>query len=94
MLQKKSISVSCKSIQESSFEQVSNIISHAAEVEAFISHFNIIEMTESDILPFKRIVFTRIAAKLPAKCLSKPACITETCHVCDLDHRVLTALYQ
>ena len=51
-------------------------------------------MKESDILPLKRIVFTRIAAKLPAKCLSKPACITETCHVCDLDHRVLTALHQ
>ena len=35
---KKSISVSCKSIQESSFRQVSNIISHAAEIEVFIRH--------------------------------------------------------
>ena len=91
---KKSISVSCKSIPESSFRQVSNIISHAAEIEVFNSHFNMIEMKESDILPLKRIVFTRIAAELLAECVSKPACIAETCHVCNLDHRVLIALYQ
>ncbi len=80
---KKSISVSCKSIPESSFRQTSNIISHVAEEEL-----------SSDILPLKRIVFAGIAAKLFAECLSKPAGIAESCHICNLDHRVLTALYQ
>ena len=46
------------------------------------------------LLLLKRIVFTGIASELSAECPGKTAGVAEACHICNLDHRILTALNQ